>query len=227
MPASLTATAPAKRPRLRLGLRAPLAGCCGSPSTRARARRTWRASFDVPLPTVHHVLSTLAQEGLLEKDAAGRYHMGRTSVCSRDRSCASRACRASGSERSRSWLSSTGRDRASRGLARGEIRILAGVEGKPRRPRARHPHRLLRPRPRPRGREAAARARAAGAARRLPCAASADGPDRQDDHQPGWRLRVELDRIAGGRLRHRQRGVRDGLACLSVAIIEGGAVVRR
>ena len=32
--------------------------------------------FDVPLPTVHHVLSTLAQEGLLEKDAARRYHMG-------------------------------------------------------------------------------------------------------------------------------------------------------
>jgi DNA-binding IclR family transcriptional regulator len=32
--------------------------------------------FGVPLPTVHHVLSTLVAEGLLEKDSSRRYRMG-------------------------------------------------------------------------------------------------------------------------------------------------------
>ena len=85
--------------------------------------------FDVALPTVHHVLSTLAQEGLLEKDAARRYHMG-PNVGVLSGSFAREQAVPSLWQRAIAELASATGETAHLAAWRGgEIRILAGVEG--------------------------------------------------------------------------------------------------
>jgi DNA-binding IclR family transcriptional regulator len=222
MPAPLTATAPAKT-SVRSVARAARWLLWIAEHEGASATDVAR-QFDVPLPTVHHVLSTLAQEGLLEKDAARRYHMGpNVGVLSgsfvREQGVPSIWQRALAE-----LASSTGETAHLAAWRGGEIRILAGVEGS----------RAVRVPDIHIGSYAHAHARAAG---KLLLALA---PPAQRDaylalHPPTRltaktitspvRLRVELERIAAAGYATDNEEFADGLACLSVAIIEGGAVV--
>ena len=164
-------------------------------------------AFDVPLPTVHHTLSTLAQEGLLEKDAGRRYHMGaNVGVLSgsfvREQGVPSQWQRALAE-----LASETGETAHLAAWRGGEIRILAGVEGS----------RAVRVPDIHIGSYAHAHARAAGKLLlALAPPAQRDAylalhpptrADREDDHEPG-----ALERRAGAdprrSVRDRQRGVR-------------------
>jgi IclR family acetate operon transcriptional repressor len=85
--------------------------------------------FDVPLPTVHHTLSTLSQEGVLTKDAGRRYHMGPkvgvlTGSFMREQGVPSTWQRALAE-----LASATGETAYLAAWRGGEIRILVGVEG--------------------------------------------------------------------------------------------------
>jgi len=179
--------------------------------------------FDVPLPTVHHVLSTLAQEGLLEKDAARRYHMGpNVGVLSgsfaREQGVPSRWQRALAE-----LASATGETAHLAAWRGGEIRILAGVEGS----------RAVRVPDIHIGSYAHAHARAAG--KLLLALAPAPQRDAYLTLHPPTRLTVktitsrvrldaELERIRAVQYATDSEEFADGLACLSVPILEGGVV---
>ncbi len=179
--------------------------------------------FDVPLPTVHHVLSTLAQEGLLEKDAGRRYHMGpNVGVLAgsfvREQGVPSRWQRALAE-----LASATGETAHLAAWRDGEIRILAGVEGS----------RAVRVPDIHIGSYAHAHARAAGKL----LLALAPAPQRLAYlalHPPTRltaktitspvRLNAELERIRAAQYATDNEEFADGLACLSVPIVEGGSV---
>jgi DNA-binding IclR family transcriptional regulator len=179
--------------------------------------------FDVPLPTVHHVLSTLAQEGLLEKDAARRYHMGaNVGVLSgsfvREQGVPSVWQRALAE-----LASSTGETAHLAAWRGGEIRMLAGVEGS----------RAVRVPDIHIGSYAHAHARAAG---KLLLAFAP--PAQRDSYLAAHpqtrltaktitnpvRLHAELERIRAAQCASDHEEFADGLACLSVPIHQGGAV---
>jgi len=85
--------------------------------------------FDVPLPTAHHVLSTLVHEGLLAKDAARRYHMG-PKIGALAASFMREQAVPSVWQRALAGLAaSTGETAYLTAWRGGELRILAGVEG--------------------------------------------------------------------------------------------------
>jgi DNA-binding IclR family transcriptional regulator len=181
-------------------------------------------AFEVPLPTVHHTLSTLAQEGLLEKDAARRYHMGpNVGVLSgsfvREQGVPSQWQRALAE-----LASATGETAHLAAWRGGEIRILAGVEGS----------RAVRVPDIHIGAYAHAHARAAG---KLLLALA---PPAQRDaylalHPPTRltaktitsppALNTELERIRAAQYATDNEEFADGLACLSVPILEGGSVL--
>jgi IclR family acetate operon transcriptional repressor len=180
--------------------------------------------FDVPVPTVHHALSTLAQECILAKDSARRYHMGpKVGVLSgsfmREQGVPSVWQRALAQ-----LASATGETAYLAAWRGGEIRILAGVEGS----RAvRVPEVQI-------GSYIHAHARAAGKL----LLAMAPGPQRDAylavhpltavtartiiDRE---RLAIELDRIRELGYGTDDEEFADGLACLSVPIVEGTAVL--
>jgi DNA-binding IclR family transcriptional regulator len=219
MPAALAATAPARTP-VRSVARAARWLLWIAEHEGASATEVARA-FDVPLPTVHHVLSTLAQEGLLEKDAGRRYRMGpNVGVLSgsfvREQGVPSRWQRALAE-----LASATGETAHLAAWRGGEIRILGGVEGS----------RAVRVPDIHIGSYAHAHARAAG---KLLLALA---PQAQRDayltlHPPtrltaktitsAVCLNAELDRIRAVQYATDNEEFADGLACLSVPIVEGG-----
>jgi IclR family acetate operon transcriptional repressor len=176
------------------------------------------------VPTVHHILTTLAQECILAKDPARRYHMGpKVGVLSgsfmREQGVPS------GWQRALAQLASATGETAYLAAWRGEeIRILAGVEGS----RAvRVPEIQI-------GSYAQAHARAAGKL----LLALAPGPQRDAylavhplaamtartivDRE---RLAIELDRIRKLGYGTDDEEFADGLACLSVPIVAGTNVL--
>jgi IclR family acetate operon transcriptional repressor len=85
--------------------------------------------FDVPLPTAHHVLSTLVHEGLLAKDGARRYHMG-PKIGALAASFMREQAVPSVWQRALAGLAAATGETAYLTAWRGdELRILAGVEG--------------------------------------------------------------------------------------------------
>ena len=222
MPAALSATAPA-RTSVRSVARAARWLLWIAEHEGASATEVAR-EFDVPLPTVHHVLSTLAQEGLLEKDAARRYHMGpNVGVLSgsfvREQGVPSVWQRALAE-----LASATGETAHLAAWRGGEITILAGVEGS----------RAVRVPDIHIGSYAHAHARAAG--KLLLALAPAAQRDAYLARHPPTRLtaktitnrvalNAELERIRAAQYATDNEEFADGLACLSVPIIEGGAVL--
>jgi DNA-binding IclR family transcriptional regulator len=180
--------------------------------------------FDVPLPTVHHVLSTLAQEGLLEKDSARRYHMGPNVGVLSGSFVREQAVPSVWQRALAELASATGETAHLAAWRGGEIRILAGVEGS----------RAVRVPDIHIGSYAHAHARAAG---KLLLALA---PPAQRDaylaaHPPtaltaktitsAVRLNAELERIASAGYATDNEEFAEGLACLSVPIRENGIVV--
>ena len=180
--------------------------------------------FDVPLPTVHHVLSTLAQEGLLAKDPARRYHMGPkigmlSASLMREQSVPSVWQRALAE-----LAASTGETAYLAAWRGGEIRILAGVEGS----------RAVRVPDIHIGAYAHAHARAAG--KLLLAMAPQLQRDAYLSTHPqtgltdktitdGLRLEAELERVRERQYATDDEEFADGLACLSVPILEGSTVL--
>jgi DNA-binding IclR family transcriptional regulator len=179
--------------------------------------------FEVPLPTVHHVLSTLAQEGLLEKDAARRYHMGPNVGVLSGSFVREQAVPSIWQRALAELASSTGETAHLAAWRGGEIKILAGVEGS----------RAVRVPDIHIGSYAHAHARAAG--KLLLALAPAAQRDAYLALHPSTRLtaktitsavrlNAELDRIRSVGYATDNEEFADGLACLSVPILEGGAV---
>ena len=96
---------------------------------RAQPQRDLARHFNAPLPTVHHVLSTLVQEGLLAKDAARRYHMGPRIGALAASFMREQAVPSVWQRALAGLAASTGETAYLTAWRGGELRILAGVEG--------------------------------------------------------------------------------------------------
>jgi IclR family acetate operon transcriptional repressor len=180
--------------------------------------------FEVPLPTVHHVLSTLAQEGLLEKDAGRRYHMGPNVGVLAGSFVREQGVPSIWQRALAELASSTGETVHLAAWRGGEIRMLAGVEGS----------RAVRVPDIHIGSYAHAHARAAGKLL-LALAPQARRDGYLALHPPtrltaktitsALRLQAELDRIRAAQYATDNEEFADGLSCLSVPILENRAVL--
>ena len=180
--------------------------------------------FNVPLPTVHHVLSTLVQEGLLAKDAARRYHMGPRIGALAASFMREQAVPSVWQRAIAGLAASTGETAYLTAWRGGELRILAGVEGS----RAVRVHDVHV------GLYADAHARASG---KLLLALAP--PPQRDAYLAQLPLRklttqtittrkgldAELERIRTDQYATDDEEFADGLACLAVPILDGRAVL--
>jgi IclR family transcriptional regulator, acetate operon repressor len=180
--------------------------------------------FGVPLPTVHHVLSTLVQEGLLTKDETRRYHMGPKIGVLAASFMHEQAVPSVWQRALAGLAAATGETAYLTAWRSGELRILAGVEGS----RAVRVHDVHV------GLYADAHARASG---KLLLALSP--PSQQEAYLTHLTLRrltaktittrkrldAELTRIRTEQYATDDEEFVDGLACLAVPIIDGRAVL--
>ncbi|MGA8682238.1 MAG: IclR family transcriptional regulator [Acidimicrobiales bacterium] len=181
-------------------------------------------AFEVPVPTVHHVLSTLAQEGLLEKDAAHRYYMGPRIGALSAAFVREQAVPIHWQRALAELAASTGETAYLAAWRGGDIRILAGVEGT----------RAVRVPDVQIGLYGHAHARATG---KLLLALAP--PSQRDEYlalHPPSRLTsktlttrpsldAEFERIREMKFATDCEEFADGLSCLSVPILQGGSVL--
>lgn len=85
--------------------------------------------FGVPLPTVHHVLSTLVHEGLLAKDSARRYRMGPNIAVLAGSFMRTQGVPSAWQRALAELAAATGESAYLAAWRGDDIRILAGIEG--------------------------------------------------------------------------------------------------